>query len=44
MAVHAKDDAARQFYERFGFIPSPADPLHLYLLIKHLRENAAALV
>ena len=43
LAAHAKDDAARQFYERFGFIPSPADPLHLYLLIKDLRENATVL-
>jgi GNAT superfamily N-acetyltransferase len=35
--VHAKDAAARRFYERFGFVPSPTDPLHLYRLIKDLR-------
>jgi len=36
-AVHAKDTPARQFYEHFGFIASPVDPLHLFLLIKDLR-------
>jgi GNAT superfamily N-acetyltransferase len=35
-AVHAKDATARRFYEHFGFIPSPADPLHLFLLMKDL--------
>jgi GNAT superfamily N-acetyltransferase len=37
-AVHAKDDNARAFYERFDFQPSPTDPLHLYLLMKDLRR------
>jgi GNAT superfamily N-acetyltransferase len=32
--VHAKDERAKGFYERFGFEPSPTDPLHLYLLMK----------
>lgn len=32
--VHARDDRARGFYERFGFEPSPVQPLHLMLLIK----------
>jgi GNAT superfamily N-acetyltransferase len=36
-AVHAKDAPARRFYEHFGFIASPVDPLHLFLLIKDLR-------
>ena len=35
--VHAKDDAARQFYERFDFAASPTDPRHLFLLIKDIR-------
>ena len=26
MAVHAKDDDARAFYERFGFVSAPTDP------------------
>jgi predicted N-acetyltransferase YhbS len=39
-AVHAKDESARRFYEHFGFIPSPTDPLHLFLLIKDIRRIA----
>ncbi len=29
--VHAKDERARAFYERCGFLPSPLDPLTLML-------------
>ena len=36
-AVHAKDDEARAFFEHFDFTPSPSDPMHLYLLLKHVR-------
>ena len=36
MAVHAKDETAAAFYRRFDFIPSPTDPLHLFVLIKDL--------
>jgi len=39
-AVHAKDADARRFYEHFGFVASPTDPLHLYLLIKDIRRVA----
>jgi len=42
MAVHAKDDAARAFYERFDFIPSPSDPYHLFLLLKDIRALLAS--
>jgi predicted N-acetyltransferase YhbS len=35
--VHAKDDDARAFYERFDFAPSPTDPFHLMLLLKDVR-------
>lgn len=38
LAAHAKDDTARAFYEHFGFIPSPTDPLHLFVLTKELRQ------
>ena len=38
LAAHAKDDAARAFYEHFGFIASPTDPLHLFILTKDLRR------
>jgi GNAT superfamily N-acetyltransferase len=41
-AVHAKDEPTKQFYERFGFVPSPTDPLHLYRLIKDLRRSLEA--
>jgi GNAT superfamily N-acetyltransferase len=37
-AVHAKDDDARKFYEKFDFIPSPTDPMHLFVLIKDVRR------
>lgn len=37
MAVHAKHEAARQFYEHFDFAPSASDPLHLMALLKDLR-------
>jgi hypothetical protein len=33
-AVHAKDDDARSFYERFDFIPSPTDPYHCFVCSK----------
>jgi GNAT superfamily N-acetyltransferase len=35
--VHAKDDEARAFYEAFDFVPSPTDPLHLFMLLKDLK-------
>jgi GNAT superfamily N-acetyltransferase len=36
--VHAKDDAARSFYERFDFVASPSDPYHLFRLLKDIRN------
>jgi GNAT superfamily N-acetyltransferase len=36
LLVHAKDDAARRWYERFGFEPSQTDPYHQFLLLKDL--------
>ena len=38
--VHAKDENARGFYERFDFEPSPIDPLQLFLLVKDLKRAA----
>ena len=40
LAAHAKDDAARAFYAHFGFVASPTDPLHLFILTKNLRRVA----
>jgi GNAT superfamily N-acetyltransferase len=36
-AVHAKDDEARSFYERFDFVSSQSDPYHLLRLLKDIR-------
>jgi GNAT superfamily N-acetyltransferase len=36
--VHAKDDAARRFYERFDFEPLPGNELHLVMLMKDLKR------
>ena len=37
LLVHAKDDAARRWYEGWEFEPSPTDPYHLFLLLKELK-------
>jgi GNAT superfamily N-acetyltransferase len=39
LAVHAKDDAARAFYERHGFISSPTDTYHLLALLKDVKKD-----
>ena len=38
LAVHAKDEEARHFYEHFDFVPSPTDPMHLFVLLKDVRR------
>ena len=43
LAAHAKDDAARAYYEHFGFVASPSDPLHLFILTKDLRRVAGGM-
>ena len=40
LAVHAKDDRAVAFYQHFGFVPSPTDPRHLFMLMKDIRSAA----
>lgn len=37
-AVHAKNEEARLFYQHFDFIPSPTDPMHLFVLLKDVRR------
>jgi GNAT superfamily N-acetyltransferase len=37
-AVHAKDEEAVNFYKRFNFVPSPTDPMHLFILLKDIRS------
>lgn len=41
LVVHAKDEPARTFYQRFDFLPSPTDPLHLFILLKDVRKLIA---
>lgn len=38
LVVHAKDDAAKRYYEQYDFISSPTDPLHLFVLLKDLHK------
>lgn len=37
--VHAKDEGAKAFYQRFGFAPSPADPFRMFLLMKDIKAS-----
>ena len=39
LMVHARDETALRFYERFGFESSPVDASHLYLLTKDIRKT-----
>jgi hypothetical protein len=39
LLVHVLDDSARSFYERWGFEPSPTDPLNLQMLFKDIRKS-----
>ena len=36
MLVHAKDDSAKRFYEKFGFEPSPIDGYHPFLRLSDI--------
>lgn len=38
LPAHAKDDAARRWYESWEFEPSPTDPYHLFLMLKDLKS------
>ena len=38
LLVHAKDEAARHWYESWEFEPSPTDPYHLFLMLKDLKN------
>jgi GNAT superfamily N-acetyltransferase len=41
LLVHAKDDAARQWYASWEFEPSPTDPYHQFLMLKDLKTLLA---
>ena len=36
--VDAKDDAAKMYYQRFGFVSLPDNPLQLFLPLQTVRE------
>jgi ribosomal protein S18 acetylase RimI-like enzyme len=36
--VDAKDQAAKSFYEQFGFVPRPSNELELFLPVKTIQE------
>ena len=38
LVVHAKDRAAKGFYEHFNFLPSSSDPLHCFIILKDVRK------
>ena len=38
LLVHAKDEAATAFYERYDFAPLPSYPMHLVLHLKDARR------
>ena len=37
--VHAKNEAAKAFYEKFDFAPLPENPMHLYRLISDIKRE-----
>lgn len=37
--IHAIDETAVLFYKKWGFEPSPTDPLHLLILLKDLERS-----
>jgi GNAT superfamily N-acetyltransferase len=43
LLVHAKDDAARQWYESWEFEPSSTNPYHLFLMLKDLKNLLSGL-
>ncbi len=40
--VHALDEDARRFYEKYGFEQSPTDPYHLLLLMRDIQATFMA--
>jgi GNAT superfamily N-acetyltransferase len=42
LLVHAKDEAARQWYESWEFEASPTDSFHLFLLLKDIKALLGA--
>jgi GNAT superfamily N-acetyltransferase len=41
IVVNAKDEKSKIFYEKYGFMPSPLDEFHLFLLMKDVLKSEA---
>jgi GNAT superfamily N-acetyltransferase len=41
LLVHAKDEPAKSFYEKFGFQPAPHNEFHLFLKMSDIRASLA---
>lgn len=39
LLAHAKDESAKAFYEKWGFVSTEGLPLHLYILTKQIKSN-----
>ena len=39
LLAHAKDESAKAFYEKWGFVSSEGLPLHLYILTKDIKAT-----
>ena len=39
LLAHAKDETAKAFYEKWGFVSTDGLPLHLYILTKDIRAS-----
>jgi hypothetical protein len=44
LLAHAKDDDAKAFYEKWGFVSSDGLPLHLYILGKDIKASLDSLI
>lgn len=42
LLAHAKDDSAKSFYEKWGFVAAEGFPYHLYILTKDIKATIAA--
>jgi GNAT superfamily N-acetyltransferase len=42
LLAHAKDDDAKRFYEKWGFVSTDGLPLHLYVLTKNIKATIAS--
>jgi GNAT superfamily N-acetyltransferase len=41
LLAHAKDDSAKAFYEKWGFVSTEGLPYHLYILTKQIKATSS---